>query len=141
MSEESTAPDPEEAVRRSMQALSRRDYDGALAPLSVHAEMDTTAAGALEVFEGRMAIREFFEVWRGPYEDFELELEEFHDHGNGVTLSVIAQRGRPPGSSSFVSVRGGHVAVWRDGLIERNTVFLDIDQARAAAERLAQERG
>jgi hypothetical protein len=32
------------------------------------------------------------------------------------------------------------VAVWHDGLIERNTVFLDIDEARAAADRLAEER-
>jgi hypothetical protein len=30
---------------------------------------------------------------------------------------------------------------WADGLIERVTTFLDIDEARAAAERLAQERG
>jgi hypothetical protein len=36
----------------------------------------------------------------------------------------------------------GGVAIWRDGLIERFTVYAtDIDQARAAAERLAQERG
>jgi hypothetical protein len=103
--------------------------------------MDTSAAGALEVFEGREAIREFLEVWRGPYQDYELELEDFHDQGNGVTLSVILQRGRLPGSSSFVSVRAGHVGVWRDGLLERNTVYLDIDEAREAAERLAQERG
>jgi hypothetical protein len=102
--------------------------------------MDTSAAGALEVFEGREAIRKFLEVWRGPYQDFELELEEFHDQGSGVTLSVLVQPGRLPGSSSFVSVRGGHVGVWCDGLIERNTVYLDIDEARAAAERLAEER-
>jgi hypothetical protein len=37
-------------------------------------------------------------------------------------------------------VRGGWVAVWRDGLIERNTVYEDLDQARADAERLAVER-
>jgi hypothetical protein len=89
----------------------------------------------------REAIREFLEPWREPYEDFELELEEFHDQGNGVAPSVLVQRGRLPGSGSFVSVRGGHVGIWRDRLIERNTVYLDIDEARAAAERLAEERG
>jgi len=140
MHEKSTTPDLEEAIRRSLQALSRRDYDSAVAPFSLDGVMDTSAA-ALEVFEGREAICEFFEAWRGPYEDFELELEEFHDQGNGVTLSVIVQRGRLPGSSSFVSVRGGHVGIWRDGLLERNTVYQDIDEARAAAERLAEERG
>jgi ketosteroid isomerase-like protein len=127
------------AIRRSLQALSRRDYDGAVAPFSVDAVMDTSAR-ALEVFEGREAIREFLEAWRGPYEDLELELEEFHDLGNGVTLSVLVQRGQLPGSSSFVSVRSGHVGVWRDGLIERNAVYEDIDEARTAAERLAESR-
>jgi hypothetical protein len=29
---------------------------------------------------------------------------------------------------------------WRHGLIERLTTYADIDEARAAAERLAQER-
>jgi ketosteroid isomerase-like protein len=140
MPEESTTPDLVEALRRSVQALSRRDYDGPVAPFSVHAVLDTSAVD-MEMFEGRAAIRKFLEVWRGPYEDFELELEEFHDQGNGVTLSVVVQRGRLPGSSAFVSVRGGHVGVWRNGLIERNTVYTDIDEARAAAERLAEERG
>jgi hypothetical protein len=30
---------------------------------------------------------------------------------------------------------------WSDGLIVRNTTYPDIDEARAAAERLAEERG
>jgi hypothetical protein len=31
--------------------------------------------------------------------------------------------------------------VWEDGLIVRVTNYTDIDEARAAAERLAEERG
>jgi ketosteroid isomerase-like protein len=139
MREEPTTSDLLVAARRSLDALSRRDYDGALAPFSAHAVM--VLANGIEVIEGREALREFFEVWRGPYEEFDLELEEFHDQGDGVTLSVVAQRGRLPGSSSFVLTRAGQVGVWRDGLIDRVTNYTDIDQARAAAERLAQERG
>jgi hypothetical protein len=33
------------------------------------------------------------------------------------------------------------VGVWVDGLIERTTNYTDIDEARADAERLAEERG
>ena len=33
------------------------------------------------------------------------------------------------------------VGVWREGLIERVTSYRDIDEARAAAERLAESRG
>jgi hypothetical protein len=109
MPEEPTTPDPEEAIRRSLEALSHRDYEAALAPFSEHAVFDLSAAGA-EVIEGHQAIREFFETWRSPYDKFDLVLEEFRDRGNGVTLSVIAQRGQLPGSSSFLSVRGAHVA-------------------------------
>jgi hypothetical protein len=33
------------------------------------------------------------------------------------------------------------IIIWAEGLIERFTTYTDIDGARAAAERLAQERG
>jgi hypothetical protein len=33
------------------------------------------------------------------------------------------------------------VLTWLDGAIERATNYFDIDEARAAAERLAEERG
>jgi hypothetical protein len=41
----------------------------------------------------------------------------------------------------FVERRVAAVAVWADGLIERLTTYTDIDEARAAAERLAEEPG
>jgi hypothetical protein len=38
-------------------------------------------------------------------------------------------------------MRFAAVTTWVDGLIERNTNYTDIDEARAGAERLAEERG
>jgi hypothetical protein len=67
--------------------------------------------------------------------------EEFHDLGNGVTLSVHVARGRPIGSSGFVELRFTTVATWANGLIERFLNYTDPAEARAAAERLADERG
>jgi ketosteroid isomerase-like protein len=61
--------------------------------------------------------------------------------GNAVTFAVILRRGRVVGSSGSVQLRYASVAEWRDGLIVRKTTYHDIDEARAAAERLAQERG
>jgi ketosteroid isomerase-like protein len=75
------------------------------------------------------------------YTDMEWNAEEIRDLGNAVTFAVILQRGRVVGSSGFVQLRYASVAVWRDGLIVRNTTYTDIDEARAAAERLAEERG
>jgi hypothetical protein len=33
------------------------------------------------------------------------------------------------------------IGVWHEGMVTRVTTFLDVDEARAAAERLAEERG
>jgi hypothetical protein len=62
---------------------------------------------------------------------------------NGVVLAVIRSQGRPAGSPRHVQVYGRHaaVAVWESDLISRVTIYRDPDEARAAAERLAQERG
>jgi hypothetical protein len=48
---------------------------------------------------------------------------------------------RPVDSTGWVEFRDARVMFWADGLIERVTTFLDIHEALAAAERLAQERG
>jgi ketosteroid isomerase-like protein len=53
---------------------------------------------------------------------------------------VFTQRGHPPGGKGWVQVRSGVALTLADGLIERQTNNVDIDEARAAAERLAEER-
>lgn len=103
--------------------------------------MGRVVAGLEGVFEGREAIRGAYEALVAPYEDFEIVLEQFRDLGNGVALTVFRGRGRPSGSSGFVEDRFVTVATWADSLIERLTFYTDPDQARAAAERLAEERG
>jgi hypothetical protein len=58
-----------------------------------------------------------------------------------VTFFVAFQRGTPTGSSGSVELGYATVSTWNDGLVERSTHYTDIDEARAAAERLAEERG
>jgi ketosteroid isomerase-like protein len=96
--------------------------------------------GGVGVIEGREQIRAFFEEWLGAYEEYEQEVEEIQDLGNGVAFAVFVQRGRPAGSSGWVEFRDARVLLWVDGLLERVSTFLDIDRARVAAKRLAQER-
>ena len=50
---------------------------------------------------------------------------------------MVQQNARPTGSAGYVRQRAGWVWVWVEGLI----VLAEIDQARAAAERLAEELG
>jgi ketosteroid isomerase-like protein len=102
---------------------------------------DISSAGA-GVFEGRDAIRGLWEDWFGAYEEWEQVIEELRDLGNGVNLVVLLQRGRPAGSSAFVELRYASVGIIRgDGLTEGIMVYTDIAEARAAAERLAEDRG
>jgi ketosteroid isomerase-like protein len=139
MPEESTTPDLEETLRRSIEAFSRRDLDAALSVYVPNAVWDWSRVG-LGVYEGSEAIRGVFEDWWDSYEDIEQVVEEFRDLGSGVTFGVVEMRGRPTGSSGLVGVRYGALGAWVDGLVQKVTVYADLDEARAAAERLAEER-
>jgi ketosteroid isomerase-like protein len=140
MPDEPTTPDLVALARRPFEAFNRRDFDTMVSVYDPDAVYDQIALG-LGVLQGRAAILRFFEEWIGVYADFEVELDETSDLGNGVTLVVAVLRGRPADSGVFVKQRFAAVATWRDGLIERVANDTDIDEARAAAERLAKEQG
>jgi hypothetical protein len=93
--------------------------------------------------EGVSAFRAFLEEWVGSYQEIEWELEEVLDLGNGVGFVVIRLDSRPAGSSGRVQMRFASVSARTEGLVVwmRNYTEDDIEKARAAAERLAQERG
>jgi ketosteroid isomerase-like protein len=128
--------DLQEQFRRGLKAIGRREWDESMATYRPDAVWDMSAGG-LGVFEGRDAIRGFFEDWWAAYEDFEQSVEQFRDLGNGVTLAVVLARARLPGAGGDVELRYATVTSWAGGLIERNTLYTDIDEARAGAEALA----
>jgi ketosteroid isomerase-like protein len=137
MYDESTTSDLVEIVRRSVEA---EDIEAALSFYAPDAVWDASPWG-MGVFEGQAAVRRFFEDWSGSYASLEWKAEEIRDLGDGVTFAVILQKGRVVGSSASVQLRYAAVAKWMDGLIVRNTTYNDIDEGRAAAERLAESRG
>jgi len=139
MSEQASTPDPEGTLRRHIEAASRRDGDAALVTFPKGAVWDRSAVGQ-EVIEGRDDIRDFIEDWNAVFEEYVLGLEESHDLGNGVASGLLSQRGRPRSSGGVVEEPYTAVVAWKDGLIVRVTVYPDINEARTAAERLAQER-
>ena len=67
---------------------------------------------------------------------------EILDLGNGIAFAAVRESGRPSGSAVNTRAHSvyGFVIVWIDGKIARMTAYPDVDEARAAAERLAQER-
>jgi ketosteroid isomerase-like protein len=92
-------------------------------------------------FEGVDAIRELWVDYFSTYEQFGIETEEILDFGNGLVLAVNQQEGRLVGSTSHIRTREAFVYTWRGGVVVRVTMYRDIDEARAAAERLAESRG
>ncbi len=140
MPELSTTPDLVELVRLFVEAFARREFDSAMSICAPDAVWDNSTVG-LGAFEGTAAIRSFLEDWIGSYEEFEQEIQELTDLGNGVTFGVLIQRGRLAGSTGVAHLRYAAVTQWRDGLITRNTQYTDIDEARAAAERPAESMG
>ena len=139
MLEESTTPDLVGLWQEAVDAVDRRDFGAAMGSFAPDAVWEAQALGIS--FEGVAAIRGFFEDWRGDYEDYENEQEEGHNLGNGVVFAVNRLDGRPVGSSGRVQERWAFTVVWAAGMIVRVMARNDIDEARAAAERLAEERG
>jgi ketosteroid isomerase-like protein len=139
MAEESATPDLLELGRRSIEAGNSGDIDLILSFFAPDAVWDLSPVG-MGIFEGHAAIRSFAEDWLASYAEFEMKAEEIHVVGNGVNWAIIALNARPIGSSGYVQLRYAAVTVWKDGLGERTTNYTDIDEARAAAKRLA-ERG
>ena len=140
MSGESTPPDLVEVVHRQLEAVNRRDFDALLPYAAPNVVYDTSPSG-FGVYVGVAAIREFIEGYWKAFEDLRFELEEFVDLGNGVTFAVNRHHARTIGSTAPIQAREAQVTEWKDGLVVRITVYIDIDEARAAAEGLAQERG
>jgi ketosteroid isomerase-like protein len=140
MAEESTTPDVVELASRQLEAANRGDLDAFMGVFALDAVYDASRDG-LGVYEGQPAIRGLIGGWWSAFEDFRLTPEEFLDLGDGVAFAVLRHDGRPVGSTGYVNTRQAYVSVLVAGLVARMTVYRDIDEARAAAERLASERG
>jgi len=139
MAEESTTPDLAELTRKQFEAVNRRDLETVMSFCPPDGVYDVSPSG-LGTFEGQAAVRGFIKDWWDSFEDLRFELEEVLDLGHGVVLAVARQDARPLDSAGRVQRREAYVLQWAGSTTERVTTYADIDAARAAAERLAEER-
>ena len=138
MPEECTTPDPAELTRRAFEAVNQHDIDAVVSFFAPHAVLDGRVEDGLE---GRAAIRGFLDDWFGSFAELRMEVDELVVLDDGVLLAVVKQEGRPVGVDGQVHQREGWAICWSaDGLLVRLTTHTDIDEARAAAERLAESR-
>jgi len=138
MPEKSTSSDLAALAQGSVDAWTAGDIDGVLsfpAP-DVVLEMPETFGA----YRGPAAIRDFVTDWIGAYDSFRVEAGEICDLGNGVIFVLTILQGRLRGATAWIQFRYGALVKSRDRLIERITKYLDLDEARASAERLAQRR-
>ena len=139
MTEESSTAHLIDLVGRSREAVLRHDVDALMAFYAHDAVWDVSAMG-LGTFEGLGAIRGFFEDWWSTWEDHHQEVQESLYLGHGVVFAAIREDARLAGGEGRVDQLLGWVAQWADELIVQVAVYLDVDDARAAAERLAEGR-
>jgi ketosteroid isomerase-like protein len=136
MAEESPSPDLVERTRRSFEAASRSDWDAVMGFFAHDAVWEVPE---LQAFEGQDAIRGFLEDWVGAYQDANIEVEDLLDLGGGITHVTATLNGRLADSTGHMRVRFGATYRWVGDLIVYVASYPDIDEARAAAERLAEE--
>ena len=140
MSEESTTPDAVELTRTFYETMDREwDFDALAGFFAPDAVWDL--AEHLGTYEGVAAIGDFLVGYWATWEDHRHEVEEVLDFGNGVLSVAIREDGRPRGTHARVQARHLQVFEWNQRKIIRITGYPNTDEARAATERLAQERG
>jgi ketosteroid isomerase-like protein len=140
MSEESMTRDPVELTRSSFACAEAADIHGIMSFVGPDSVWDITA-WSFGTYEGPRAIRRFLNDWIGSFAEYRREPEEILDLGGGVVFAVGVTRGRPAGRRDEIRLRGAAVYTWEEEVAKQVTFYRDPDEARAAAERLAQERG
>ena len=139
MAQESTTPDLVELTRQTFELAVDGDFDAVMSYYASDVVWDGSDRG-IGTFAGAAATRALFGDWFGSYDSFAIDIEEVLEFGNGVVLVVNQQHARPSGSTGLVRTREAYLFTWVKNLIARVTMYGDIDEARAAAERLATER-
>jgi ketosteroid isomerase-like protein len=138
MPEELPTPDLVELVLGFVDAVNRRDF---AALETLYAPGAVVRGAEIGTFEGRAAAVGVLEDVIAPYEEFRAETEEVLDLGFGVAFVVTIATGRVVGGSAEITFRYASVTVWGEGMITQQTNYTDVDEARADARRLAEERG
>jgi hypothetical protein len=141
MSEESTTPDLVELTRQWIETDSYDEWAAFAEQWCAPDVVFDTAQDGLGPFEGLAAVLAVLKEYWLTWEDHRHYAEEVLDLGHGVVYSVIREHGRMRGSDAYVESRNAWVFLWVERRVLLATSYKDIDEARAAAERLAEERG
>ena len=132
-------PNLVEMTRRLFSGLNEGDVGAFIASLGPDPVFDVSPWG-FGVYEGNRAIRRFLEDWIGSVDAYERVPQEIVDLGGGIIFAAAVTRGVPAGGRTEIRLPGASVVVWADEKIVRVINYRDADEARLAAERLAESR-
>ena len=135
---EPTATGVLELTRRVYAALNDRHFDEVTAMFGENAVWDVSRWG-LGVHVGTEAIRRFMGDWFESLEEYEVQVHETLDLGNGVVYAEVFQVARRTESRDHLRLRSAPVYQWAGGRIARLTLYPDLSEGRGAAEQAARQ--
>src|ERR687897_2759736 len=122
-------------LKRGYEAFNRGDASVAVALSTPDVEWGATGAfpGVEGVYRGPEAIREWMDVIRSAWADFEVRLDEvLHDEGDVLVVTELL-RGRGRSSGVEVEMRVFSVYRFEEGKIRRREAFTERNSALEAA--------
>jgi ketosteroid isomerase-like protein len=117
-----------DVVRRLFAVLDRQDWRAALAFFDPEVEWSPTEG----TYRGLEGLASGVAEWLEPWEEHQIEAEEFTEAGNQV-LAVVHLTGRGAGSGMEIDQRLFQVYAVRNGKIIRMVEFVTRDEALEAA--------
>lgn len=120
-------------VRRYVDAFNRLDLDAATSGLDPEIELrEWPEAPGAQVYHGVDGVRRAFDTWFETWEWMKLEIEDIRPVGDRV-LFTLQQRAKGRTSAAEVEVRSYNVYTFRDGLVTLAELFIERENALAAA--------
>jgi len=108
-----------ETLRAEYEAIGRKDFFRSVHP---DFELKTPGPDVWTTAHGPDEARQTFEDFFGPYEEVEIEPQEFFERGDRIVVFFL-MRSRPRGSSAVVEIRAAHLWTMRDGRAARLEIF------------------
>jgi ketosteroid isomerase-like protein len=122
-----------EIVKRAIAAVNERDVDGYLSCCTNDVQLSTPVAAVAGVYEGSDGIRRFFADLSDTSPDFKITIERLEAIGTDRVLAFMLVTGTGRASGIPQDARTGNVYDLADGKIKRIRIFVDREQALAAA--------
>ena len=135
MPEKSTTPDLAGLTRHIIEAANRRDFDAALELYAPNAYW----RGTVDDAAGVPAIRDLWASYYGAFEELQVIVDDVAHLGNGVVLVASRHVGRLVGGARLSEERA-FVYQFIDSRVVKASDYVSLDDARTAAERLAEDR-